>query len=401
MIYLIAWRNIWRNRGRSLVVIIAMILGICATVFITGFSWGMYEFRIEEVIQKEVSHLQVHHKEFLENYETKYLIKDPEKIIEKIKSDDRVKAYAPRVLGMSMLMSSRGQAGAMVQGIDTTLEDQTTQLKSKLVEGTYFTGTRAKPIIVSKRMLEDLKLELGQRLTLKVDNHPGVRYKIVGVFHTTNSMYDESNVFVLQEHLRQQLNIPEGYHEIAVLLKDEDNIDPVVEELSAIAPKINKVQSWKELVPEVAVGIDSFNKSIGIIVIIIFLGVAFGIINTMLMAVLERVREIGMLLSIGMTRRRVFAMIMTETLFLSLVGAPIGLFLGYLLITFTGKVGIDLSSFSEGFSEMGYSSIVYPALTFDYYVQITWQIIVIVFIASLFPAFRARKLKPAEAIRKL
>lgn len=401
MIYLIAWRNIWRNRSRSLVVVAAMVLGICATVFIMGFTWGMYEYRINDLIYREVSHLQIHNPEFLENNETKYLIREDETLLRELENNPDVKSFSPRVLGMGMMMSSRGQTGAMVQGIDTTLEDNTTQLRSKLVQGTYFNGTRAKPILVSKRMLDELKLDLGQRLTLKVDHHPGVRYKITGVFETNNSMYDELNVFVLREHLREQLGMEEGYHEIAVLLHDEAHMEEFRQQLTAADKGRNLVRNWKELVPEVAVGLDSFNTSILVIVLIIFLGVAFGIVNTMLMAVLERVREIGMLLSIGMTRRRVFAMMMIETIFLSLVGMPIGLLLGYLLIETTGNTGIDLAGLAEGFSGMGFSSMVYPSLTLSYYIQIAVEVFIIVFIASLIPAFRARKLKPAEAIRKL
>ncbi len=400
MIYLIAWRNIWRNKSRSLVVITAMVIGICATVFITGFSWGMYEYRINDLINNEISHVQIHNPDYLENNETKYRIRDPEPLIKELESNPLVKSYSPRVTGMAMLMSSRGQTGALVQGIDTSLEDRTTNLRSKIIDGKYLSGTNAKPILVSKRMLEELKLDLGQRLTLRVDQFPGARYKIVGVFETANSMYDEMNVFVLDEDLREQLEITNGYHEIAVLLKDDDEMDSFKEYLGSFGQH-NLVRNWKELAPEVAVGLESFNTSIFIIVIIIFLGVAFGIVNTMLMAVLERVREIGMLLSIGMTRRRVFSMMIIETLFLSTVGVPIGLLIGYVIIETTGNSGIDLSVFSEGFSGMGFSSIVYPALTFEYYLQITVEILLIVFIASLFPAFRARKLNPAEAIRKL
>ena len=134
---------------------------------------------------------------------------------------------------------------------------------------------------------------------------------------------------------------------------------------------------------------------------IILLALSFGIANTMLMAVLERKRELGMLMSVGLNRTKIFLMILFETIFISCVALPIGIFMSYLMISYFGQVGIDLSIFAEGLEAFGMKSMLYTKLPFNYYVNITILTLFVTFISSLFPARRALKLDPAEAVRSL
>ena len=138
-----------------------------------------------------------------------------------------------------------------------------------------------------------------------------------------------------------------------------------------------------------------------IFLIIILLALGFGIVNTMLMVILERTRELGMLMAIGMTKRRVFMMIMLETLFLALVGALLGEVLSMLLIYYYGITGIDISSMAEGMESVGYSAMTFPVLEAYRYVQITMMVIIIGILASIYPAIKGLKLDPAEAIRTI
>ena len=139
----------------------------------------------------------------------------------------------------------------------------------------------------------------------------------------------------------------------------------------------------------------------GVFMLIILGALGFGIVNTMLMVILERTRELGMLMAIGMTKRRVFMMIMLETLFLALVGALIGEVLSMLLIHYYGSTGIDISSMAEGMESVGYSAITFPVLEGYRYVQITIMVIFIGLLASIYPAIKGLKLDPAEAIRTI
>ena len=134
---------------------------------------------------------------------------------------------------------------------------------------------------------------------------------------------------------------------------------------------------------------------------IILVALSFGIANIMLMAVLERKRELGMLMSVGLNKTKIFLMIIFETIFISFISLPAGITLSYLMISYFGKVGIDLSIVSEGLEAFGMKSMVYTDLPFDYYIKITILTLFVTLISSLFPARRALKLDPAEAVRSL
>lgn len=398
-----AWRNVWRNKGRSLVVMGAMIIGIVSTIFLMAFSWGMYEYRINEAIEKESSHIQVHDSLFKENFEAKYVIKDGDEILKKLANDSRVKSISSRIITTGMAMSARSSTSIKLIGIDVEDEDKTTKLSESLTSGTYFTGTKNIPVVVGEKFADKIKLGLKKKPVIQFqDVHGNIvsqKVKIVGIYKTNNSMFDQTHVFLRRDDLRQFLGMGEGYNEIAILLNQSTDLEAVKDELQKGTK--SKVESWKESIPELALAIDSFDKAMFIIVLIIFLAVAFGIINTMLMAVLERVREIGMLMAIGMNKVRIFGMFMLETIFLSLVGAPLGLLIGWALVAHFGNVGINLSMYGDGLSQMGFSNMVYTSLPTRQYIILTSEILLITLLSAIIPARRALKLNPATAIRKI
>jgi ABC-type antimicrobial peptide transport system permease subunit len=162
-----------------------------------------------------------------------------------------------------------------------------------------------------------------------------------------------------------------------------------------------KVEDWKDLSPELSMIIESFNLYTYIISGIILLALTFGVINTMLMSVLERIRELGMLMAIGLNKRKIFIMIMLETSYLTLIGTPIGLLTGWLTVTTLGKTGINLSMFSEGLASYGFSSIIYPALDQDKYEIIVIMCLITTILSAIYPAYKALQLNPSEAIRKI
>jgi putative ABC transport system permease protein len=179
------------------------------------------------------------------------------------------------------------------------------------------------------------------------------------------------------------------------------------EDQTAVKPELQKIfkgqllRDWMQLSPELDLIINSFNLYMYIFIGIILLALSFGIINTMLMSVLERVRELGMLMAIGMNKPRIFFMIILETILLSLAGSPLGFLISYLTIYYFGVHGLDLSVFSEGLSSFGYASIIYTELDPDFYFKIYFMTLFAALFASLFPAYKALRLKPVDAIRKI
>jgi ABC-type lipoprotein release transport system permease subunit len=243
----------------------------------------------------------------------------------------------------------------------------------------------------------------GARMTLtfldKDNNQVGAVFRLTGLYDIANSMFEKGNVFVRNSDLKKLTGIAENdYQQLAVRINDIDKTDEITDKLSQKLPGL-EVLSWKKIQPDLAMMTDMVIQFYVIFGVIILAALAFGIINTMLMVVLERTRELGMLTAIGMNKKKVFSMIMLESVFLSLIGAVVGMILSYVIIIITGNTGINLAQAAEGFEAMGYSSVVYPRIGPGFFVIVTILIIITGILSSIYPAMKALKLNPVEAIR--
>jgi len=212
-------------------------------------------------------------------------------------------------------------------------------------------------------------------------------------------MFESVSLFVPGEELRRLTGLREGtYHRIIVELNSDDLTGEVTSKLRESMPGL-EVLSWKEIQPDLALMADFMEQIYGIFMAIILAALAFGIVNTMLMAVLERTREIGMLAAIGMNRRKIFTMIMLESVFLSLVGGVSGMAVSLAAIAATAKHGINLVKYSEGMEAFGYSAHLYPSVDIKFFLITAVLIVITGIISSVYPARKALKLNPVEAIR--
>ena len=404
MLVRIAWRNIWRNKLRSLVIIISVILGLWAGAFIFGFYQGMMEKQINTAITQQLSHIQVHNPVFKQNTELADTIAGVNNISAFLEKNEEIKNFSRRVVITGMASSPHASSGIKIYGVHPDEENKVTELESLVKEGNYFDDSSGNQVVIGQKLLHKLKLQPGNKMVITFQNISGEltagAFRIKGVYKSNNSSIEESTAYVKAGEIETLIGILDHYHEIAVLLNDNNKLDLVKSEIKTIAGN-NLVESWRELSPELRLMIDSFDQYMYIIIGIILLALIFGIVNTMLMSVLERYRELGVLMSIGLNKAKIFIMIMLETLFITISGCVIGLPLAWLSIVFFGYKGIDLSAFAEGLAAFGYGDIVYPKLDGIYYFEIGFMALLATMIASIYPARKALQLKPAEAIRKI
>lgn len=224
-------------------------------------------------------------------------------------------------------------------------------------------------------------------------------FRVCGIYKTTNTSFDLSTLFVNADALAALYGGSETLaHEIAILLNDTKDAAATAEKLIPVSTG-NSVMTWKELAPDAAMMSDYMLVYYFIFIGIIMLALAFGIINTMLMAILERTKELGMLMAIGMNHHKVFSMIMLETLYLTLAGAVTGMVTGWMLAALLGRTGIHFTSWGEGFEAIGFAAKVYPVVTPAFLLITTLMVIVTAVVASIWPARKALKLNPVEALR--
>lgn len=405
MIWSLAWKNIWRNKQRSLVVMFSIVIGLVGGTFTAAFIFGMGAQTINASISNEVAHIQLHNPRYLENNETQFYIDSAATIAEEIRKISGVKAVSERCKIIGMTTCASVSSGVQIIGVDPEEEKKVFNLYKTINDtcGTYFENIKKNPVVISAKLAEKLNVRVRSKIVLQFPKNDGSiqqeAFKISGIYKTTNTNFDLLNVFVRKTDLADSGRQFFRTHDIVVLLINKDSVDHVASVLKAKFPNLS-IMTWKEIRPELGLFEDLTNVELYIILGIILFALAFGIVNNMLMVVLERVHEIGMLMAIGMNKLRIFMMIMLETVMLTLTGGVIGMALSWVLIAVTHAHGIDLSSISKGLEAFGVESVIYPAITLAFYFKLTIMILVTGLLASIYPAIKALRLNTLEVIRQ-
>ncbi|MEC7244909.1 MAG: FtsX-like permease family protein, partial [Bacteroidota bacterium] len=400
----ISWRNIWRNKLRSLVVIISIVFGLLGGIIIIAMSYGLNEERMNNAVDTYLSHIQIHNNLFSEDYNIKHTINNLDAIEKAINQDERVVSYSKRIVLNGMLSNSNGSYGIQVKGIDPDEEIKVTNTHEKIIDGEYFRSKRDNTILVGKNLADKLNLKLKSKvvITFQDENYEltSLLYRVEGIFRSGNSRYDEMNVFVKNKSITKNLPGFNGYHEMPILLSDIELRAEVKKDLIPLSSD-NIVEGWDDISKELAYANEMLSAVLYIFMMIILSGLSFGVINTMLMAILERRKEIGMLMSIGMNRYKIFMMISFETIFLSLIALPFGLITSYLIVEYYSVVGIDLSVVEAGLENFGVGTRLYFKVPNEEYFYVSLMVFVISIFSSIFPSIRALKINPVEATKTI
>ena len=407
----LGWRNIWRSKLRSLVVIFSIIIGVWGGLLILGIMYGLNNQRMDIAINGYIGNVQIHNEKFLDDYAIKHVINNIDKYENFLSKDSRVKAYSKRIVLSGMLSNSNGSSGIQVLGVNPSSEKNVTKIYSKLIEGEYFKSKKNNTILVGKKIADKLNLKLKSKVVItfqdEKNNLVSLLFRVEGIFRSGNSMFDESNVYVKNQSIRNNLVNFIGFHEMPIVIYENIETDSSLDLTDALKKDLKKIdntniiQSWDDIAVELAYANRMISAFLYFFMLIVISGLSFGIINTMLMAVLERKRELGMLMCIGMTRLKIFLMISIETLFLALIALPFGLIFSYFMINYFSVNGIDLSIVAAGLENFGIGTMLYLKLPINYYYEIGLMIIVITIISSVFPSIRALKINPVEASKNI
>lgn len=381
----------------------SVTVGLWAGIFLMAFYNGMIEQRVKSAIAGELSHLQLHHPEFRNDYDIQYHLPEGPNMLRQIAGIPEVKAVAGRVVFKGMIATASGSSGITVNGVMPDEEQRLTGLKAKITSGVYFDKQKTNEIILSEKLANKLKIKLNKKTVLTFQDREGNlasgAFRVCALYRTVNSPYDDNNVFVPISAVDSLAGIAHEFNEIAVLLNSNQLLEQSETRLKQMFPE-SEIKNWMALAPELELTVSVGDQMVYIFMGIILLALAFGIVNTMMMAILERTREIGMLLALGMNKLKIFTMVVWETFFLILAGCPAGLALAFATIAITHRTGIDLSEFSQSYSSFGYASVNYPTLTMKQFGTIMMLVVLTAMFSALFPARRALQLNPAEAIKK-
>ncbi|HUI30241.1 MAG TPA: ABC transporter permease [Candidatus Acidoferrales bacterium] len=402
MIRKIAWRNILRNKRRSLILVISIIIGVMAIVLTDGLSVGMMQQMLTNQIGADAGYIQVHKKGYQANPALKNSVADPEEIRTALAKVTLPCNVSERLRTFGIVSSAYNSSGVSILGVEPGSEKKVTTICKYVTKGTYLSGKPAE-ILISSSAAEKLKVELGDKVVVMASRFDGSigseACRVVGIFETFDSGFDQGHVYISLQTAQQMLGTDNRISEFVVNPVDAKQTDMVANEIRSKLTNSYEVLTYRQMLPLLVMQVQLYDETIYIFYAIIAIALIFGIVNTMLMAVMERTHEFGVDMAIGMSNRRIFAMILTEAAFLGIVGTAVGLVASFAIFIPLSYSGWNLAMFSESLRSLGVGTTIYPILTASSLVNAIVIIPIATIIGAVYPATRAIRLRPVEAIR--
>lgn len=401
----IAVRGIGRNRHRTVLTIAAGAFGVGAFVFLTGFVDGYLVQLVENSTGYVTGDVQVQHPRFRTEMDPANSIAAGESLLRTLRALPEVRAAAPRVQSMALANSPSQSQNFMLIGIDPAVEREVTFMHRAVRQGRMLEPGADRDIVLGDRLADKLGLRLGEKLVVMAQASDGsvgaAAYRVAGLFDTGSDSFDGTLGYVTLQAAQAQLGLQGRVSGIALRLTDRDAADAALARIgAAVAGAAAVAVSWRSLLPELDQMIEYVRVILGLITGIVLAVVAIGIMNTLLMSVMERTRELGIMMALGTRPRAVVALVLYESLVLAIVGLAAGVALGLPLIAYFGARGLDLSGYAAGLQSIpGLTGIIYPAFVPAHLVRPVLLVLGLSALAALYPAWRAARLQPAAAIR--
>jgi len=400
----LAWRNLWRNYRRTAIMLAAITVGVWAMVFMTALMRGMVDEMVRDGIRALPGHVQVHHPEFRDDPTVANIIATPGPALVAALERPDVVAWATRIRVPAVISSERSTRGVTLLGVDPARERALSFVADELTEGRFLESPADGGLVLGRKLVERLETGLGKRVVVMSqdpDNEIADRgFRIVGIFDSKLAGREEAFAFAGEATLQDLLGIGERVSEIAALGADYRDVEALYRRVAAAVDESLEVLPWYELDTYLGSMLKVMDGWVVVWIVIVFLALSFGLVNTLVMAVFERVREIGLMLALGMTPRHILAQVVAESILLLTLGLALGNALAWITIK-PLESGIDVSVVAEGMEMFGASSVLYPALYLDDMLLASGIVIVLGFLASLSPAWRASRYEPVEAITKV
>lgn len=405
MIFLLAWRNLLRNKRRTSLTVALISLTLAVLMFADAYVQAMSGAMIRSATRLYPGDAQIHARQYLPERDAEQVIYDVTNRLEVLGGMDVVTHYSPRVMDFGMVSSAANNLPVQIVGIEPEMERNLSKIYEGLVQGEFLDQQEGgEPVLIGEPLAELLEVELGDRLVVSLNNYrlndlEQRLFRVNGIFRVGAKMFDENLVFIPLSVAQSMLGAEGGVHEIAVNFIDTDmSADSTLPIWSLISDDQVTAQGWPELMPDLAALTATFDISMIIIFSILFVVAILGIINALFMSIFERTYEFGVLLAIGTRRRFLFMLIVVEALMLGLISCVIGVVVGYLVIAVIGDIGINY-----GGMEISGVALAEILRTETRPVHFTWypiSVFLLTVAGSLYPGFYAMRIVPAKALHK-
>ena len=404
MYFLLGWRNIWRTPRRTLVIMIAIIIGIWSMIFLSALMRGVADQMVRNSIATLTGHIQISQKDYRSDPVIENSMQETASVTKKLEAILPAGAsWTQRVRVNAVASNARHSAGVTLVGIEPKREAKVSFIGKGVVEGRYLKAGDENGIVVGKALLDKFETELGRKLVLMsqgTDKDIASRaFRIVGVFRAEMEATEEQYVFTTISSAQHMLKMGDGISEISVVLPERKDVKPAVDSLKEAIPSEDiAVHSWMDLLPLMTAMLKLYDGSIFIWYLVVFIAMGFGIVNTTLMAVFERIREFGLLKALGMQPWWIIREVLTESCLILMIGMAVGNGLSALSVLALSGPGIDLSAFAEGLEYFGMSRVIYPVMIARDIILANLVVFVLGILVSLYPAAKAARFTVVRAL---
>jgi ABC-type lipoprotein release transport system permease subunit len=396
-----AWRNIWRNRRRTLVTVGAMTLALTVLILYTGLIEGYLRDMERNIVDLEMGDVQAHAGDYLDKPSVYTRVDSPETLLTEL--DGEGLHASARLLGGGLVAAGESSAGASLRGVNIERDANVSDIGEHVSNGEWLDREDPEGVVLGRRLARTLGVEIGDELVVLSQAMDGSiandLFRVRGILQAVSDGTDRAGVFMTEESFRDFFEMDEGAHQVIVRRSAEQELDAVVGTLRRLAPDLD-VKSWRELVPSLATILDSTRSMIQIVFFVVYIVVAILILNAMLTAVFERIREFGVLKAIGVSPGRVLSIIFVESAIQTVLAILLSLTLSLPGLWYLTRVGINVGALG-GASMMGiaFNPIWYAVVTPNTFAGPMIMLLFMVFLAVLYPAFKAARISPVEAMR--
>ncbi len=403
----LAWKNLWRNRRRTLITLAALSLSLMLIQAFHNLSWGVYRQMINSGVRAGSGHLAVYRGDYVRSRNEQLSFAQAD-LVERIAALEGVEGALPRVYLPGLAQSSRESRGILLIGVSPRAETSINPFLKALPDDEQIRSGDSRDALVGQKLLKELKINRGNKFVITVQGRDGLLnselFRVRGVIATGIKNVDGSMIMVGQQRASAMAGISGQIHELAVVLhrpEDDRKVFPAVAELLRNHPELSPIP-WEEAMLNLSDAIKLDYASQKFIFFIILSIVTIGVINTLLMSVMERVREFGVILALGASPGRLRRMIISEALVLALLSMVLGTLLGSLATWYLTSYGIDLRDFVSETLEFGgvvFDPVLRASWDLPWMIKISFYVAGLCLLASIYPAFRAARIAPAEAMR--
>ncbi len=398
----LALRNIWRNKRRTVITIAAVVFAVTLAVFSWSVKLGEYEQMTNDALELYPGHLQVHAKGYWDDKTIYNSFSPPAKLLDFLSKDDRIKAYTERLSVDALISSGANTSGVLVVGVVPGREFSS--VREKIREGSYLSSGDKNGILIGDSLAKNLGASVGSDLTILTQAYDGSIgagiFRVSGIFRSGSADFDRSMAFVNLSAAQYLLSMDGLVTEEAILLVDSRDTDEQMREIGALVdPAQYEVIPWRKLIPNLVQLVD-LSKTFGsVYYLLILIVVGFGILNTILMAVMERYREFGVMMALGTRPSQIVRLIMVESALIGLIGIVIGDTLGFAVSYYFTQVPMNFSAESGLLENFGLNPFIYAKL-YPWIFYVTDLVVLgATILSAIYPAVRASRLSPVRALR--